>query len=303
MLLAYPTTDRAALGRLREAEHAPILMVDCAEHLDLIGDGTPRVQVCLDLDASLWLARGRVRIGAARSPIHTPKQAAALAAEIERRPGVELAAIMAYEAQIAGVPDRTPDRLRAGIIRRMQAISASELAGRRAAVVDAVRRVAGRELIVNGGGTGSVQGTAAEAAVTEVTAGSGLYAPALFDHYSSFTARPAAFYALPVVRRPRRGVVTALGGGYLASGAGDAQRLPKPALPEGLALDKLEGAGEVQTPLLGKAADAMRIGDRAYLRHAKAGELMERFNEVHLVEGDRVVETVPTYRGEGHAFL
>ena len=303
MLLAYPTVDRAALARVREAERAPILMVDSVEHLDLIGDGTPPVRVCIDLDASLWLARGRIRIGAARSPVRTPKQAAALAAEIERRPGVELAAIMAYEAQIAGVPDRTPDRWRAAIIRRMQAISATEVAERRAAVVAAVQRVAGRDLIVNGGGTGSVQGTAAEAAVTEVTAGSGLYAPGLFDHYSSFEARPAAFYALPIVRRPGRGVVTALGGGYLASGSGDAQRLPKPALPEGLKLDKLEGAGEVQTPLRGKPADGMRIGDRAYLRHAKAGELMERFNEVHLVEADRIVETVPTYRGEGRAFL
>ncbi|MDX6622649.1 MAG: hypothetical protein QOE75_581, partial [Solirubrobacterales bacterium] len=73
--------------------------------------------------------------------------------------------------------------------------------------------------------------------------------------------------------------------------------------PEGLALDKLEGAGEVQTPLRGAAADRMRIGDRAYLRHAKAGELCERFNVLHLVEGDAIVDTVPTYRGEGKNFL
>jgi D-serine deaminase-like pyridoxal phosphate-dependent protein len=170
-------------------------------------------------------------------------------------------------------------------------------------VVEAVRRVTGRELIVNGGGTGSVERTGAEPVITEITAGSGLYAPALFDHYTSFRARPAAFYALPVVRRPGRGVATALGGGYLASGSGDALRLPVPALPPGLSLDKLEGAGEVQTPLRGAAADALRVGDPVYLRHAKAGELCERFNEVHLVEGDRVVDVVPTYRGEGHAFL
>jgi D-serine deaminase-like pyridoxal phosphate-dependent protein len=303
MLLAYPTVDRAALARVRAAEHAPILMVDCPEHLDLIGDATPVMRVCLDVDLSWWLLGGRLRVGVARSPIHTPAQAAALAAEIERRPGVELAAIMGYEAQIAGVADRPPNAKRGAIIRWMQGKSGAELAERRAAVVDAVLRVADRELIVNGGGTGSVERTAAEPAVTEVTAGSGLFAPALFDHYSSFAARPSAFYALPVVRRPRRGVVTALGGGYLASGAGDAARLPAPALPEGLRLDKLEGAGEVQTPLRGRVADSMRIGDRAYLRHAKAGELMERFDEVHLIEGDLVVETVPTYRGEGRAFL
>jgi D-serine deaminase-like pyridoxal phosphate-dependent protein len=303
LLLAYPTADRASLARVRDAEPGPILMVDSTEHLDLIGEGSPAVRVCLDVDLSWWVLGGRVKVGAARSPIRTPAQAAALAAEIEGRPGVELAAIMGYEAQIAGVGDDPPSKLRGAAVRFMQQRSAAEIAERRAAVVEAVRRVTGRELIVNGGGTGSVERTGAEPVITEITAGSGLYAPALFDHYTSFRARPAAFYALPVVRRPGRGVATALGGGYLASGSGDALRLPVPALPPGLSLDKLEGAGEVQTPLRGAAADALRVGDPVYLRHAKAGELCERFNEVHLVEGDRVVDVVPTYRGEGHAFL
>jgi D-serine deaminase-like pyridoxal phosphate-dependent protein len=303
MLLAYPTADRAALRRIREAERAPILMVDCVEHLDLIGDGTPPVRVCIDLDLSWWVLGGRVRIGAARSPIRTPRQALALAREIERRPGVELAAIMGYEAQIAGVGDDPPSRLRGAAVRWMQQLSGAELAARRAEVVRSVQRAVGRELIVNGGGTGSVERTVGERMTTEVTAGSGLFAPALFDHYTGWVGRPAAFYALPVVRRPRRGVVTALGGGYLASGPADKLRLPVPALPEGLSLDPLEGAGEVQTPLRGRAADGLRIGDRVYLRHSKAGELCERFAEVHLIEGDRVVDVVPTYRGEGKTFL
>ena len=71
-----------------------------------------------------------------------------------------------------------------------------------------------------------------------------------------------------------------------------------PFLPAGLRLDKDEGAGEVQTPLLGPAADALRIGDRVWLRHAKAGELCERFAQLHLIEGDVITATVPTYRGE-----
>jgi D-serine deaminase-like pyridoxal phosphate-dependent protein len=165
-----------------------------------------------------------------------------------------------------------------------------------------VRDVAPLEF-VNGGGTGSVAGTAAEDAVTEVAAGSGLYGPTLFDSYSAFTPRPAAFFALPVVRRPSRTVVTALGGGYLASGPATADRLPQPWLPAGLRLDPREGAGEVQTPLLGDPARSLRIGDRVYFRHAKAGELCERFDTLHLVEGDRVIDAVPTYRGEGKTFL
>jgi D-serine deaminase-like pyridoxal phosphate-dependent protein len=184
----------------------------------------------------------------------------------------------------------------------MQRKSGAELARRRAAIVAAVREVAPLEF-VNGGGTGSIEKTAAEAAVTEIGAGSGLYQPRLFDSYRGFRGQPAALFALPVVRRPGPGVVTALGGGYLASGAANRARLPSPYLPAGLRLDAQEGAGEVQTPLLGTAADGLRIGDRVWLRHAKAGELCERFNQLHLIEGNAVVATAPTYRGEGMAFL
>jgi D-serine deaminase-like pyridoxal phosphate-dependent protein len=184
----------------------------------------------------------------------------------------------------------------------MQRRSAAELTERRGAIVAAIREFADLE-IVNGGGTGSLELTAAEDAVTEVTAGSGFYAPVLFDHYSRFSLTPAAGFALPVVRKPAARVATALGGGYLASGGGDPARLPSPWLPEGLKLDPEEGAGEVQTPLLGAAAAKLQIGDRVYMRHAKAGELCERFNSLYLVEGGKVVDEVPTYRGEGQAFL
>jgi D-serine deaminase-like pyridoxal phosphate-dependent protein len=183
----------------------------------------------------------------------------------------------------------------------MQRKSGAELAQRRAAITRAVREVAPLEF-VNGGGTGSIDKTTAEAAVTEIGAGSGLYQPTLFDAYRGFSGQPAALFALPVVRRPGPGAVTVLGGGYLASGPADAARLPRPYLPAGLSLDAREGAGEVQTPLLGAAADGLAIGDRVWFRHAKAGELCERFDGLHLIEGDAVTRTVPTYRGEGKAF-
>jgi len=312
LLLAYPTADTGALEglALRSAANpagAPIVMVDCEEHLDLIesvlGTGAAPVRICIDLDASWWALGGRLKVGPKRSPVHTVADAVALASEIERRPRFELAALMAYEGQIAGVGDQPPGRrARGAAIRFMQRRSAAELAERRAAVVAAIREVA--ELpIVNGGGSGSLELTAAEDAVTEVTAGSGFYAPALFDHYSRFSLTPAAGFALPIVRKPAPSVATALGGGYLASGSGDPARLPVPWLPDGLRLDPEEGAGEVQTPLLGPAAARLSIGNRAYLRHAKAGELCERFDLLHLVEGNEIVDVVPTYRGEGRAFL
>lgn len=312
LLLAYPTADLDGLEALalRSAagpEGAPIVMVDCLAHLEAIesvlGKGAPPLRVCIDVDASWWWLGGRVKVGPKRSPVHTVEQAVALAREIEKRPQIELDALMAYEGQIAGVGDRPPGQWRRGAsIRFMQKRSAAELAERRAAIVSALGEFVELE-IVNGGGTGSLELTAAEEAITEVTAGSGFYAPALFDHYGRFSLTPAAGFALPIVRKPSAGTATALGGGYLASGSGDPSRLPAPWLPEGLRLDEEEGAGEVQTPLLGRAAASLGVGDRAYLRHAKAGELCERFDSLYLVEGDEIVDQVPTYRGEGQTFL
>jgi D-serine deaminase-like pyridoxal phosphate-dependent protein len=327
LVVAYPTADSEALRALAGAS-APqagaaagadaaarvCVMVDSAEQLELIerargpGAGAP-VRVCLDVDAGWRALGGRIVIGAKRSPVHTPAQAAALAAQVLERDGLRLVGIMAYEAQIAGLGDSPPGRpLRALAIRALQARSARELAVRRAQVVAAVEgEIAARGAapleFVNGGGTGSLERTAAEASVSEVAGGSGLYGPTLFDAYRAFTPEPAALFALPVVRRPGPGVVTALGGGYLASGPADAARLPRPHLPRGLRLDRQEGAGEVQTPLLGAAADGLAAGDRVYLRHAKAGELCERFRSLHLLEGDEIVDEVPTYRGEGQCFL
>ncbi|MFD0688356.1 amino acid deaminase/aldolase [Actinomadura fibrosa] len=308
ILVAYPTADRTAVAALAAddaAARAVTLMVDSPEHLDLIEDaaGGRRVRVCIDIDASYRPLGGRVRIGALRSPLRTPADVAGLAERILKRPGLDLVGLMAYESQIAGVGDVPPGRpARARVIRAMQQRSRIELARRRAAIVRAVRDLTDLEF-VNGGGTGSVEKTAAERAVTEIAAGSGLYQPHLFDQYSNFSGRPAALFALPVVRRPGPGVATCLGGGYLASGPADEIRLPQPYLPTGLSYDGNEGAGEVQTPLLGRAADGLRVGDRVWFRHTKAGELCERFAELHLIEGDRFVRTVPTYRGEGRTFL
>jgi D-serine deaminase-like pyridoxal phosphate-dependent protein len=309
LLVAYPTADREALaelGRL-DAESAPILMVDSVEQLDFIervvGRGARPVRVCIDVDMSWWPLGGRLKIGVKRSPVRTPDQARALAAEILRRPGLELAALMGYEAHIAGVGDRPLGKpLQGPVIRAMKRRSTAELAERRAAVVAAVRELAPLP-IVNGGGTGSVHTTAREDAITEVTAGSGFYAPTLFDRYSDFRLTPAAMFALPVVRRPSGSTATLLGGGYPASGAAGRDRLPSPHLPRGLRVDPLEGTGEVQTPVTGSAAASLRIGANVYLRHAKAGELCERFNSLYLVRGGEIVAEVPTYRGEGRCEL
>ncbi|WP_182908444.1 amino acid deaminase/aldolase [Microbispora sp. H13382] len=306
VLVAYPTADRTALRTLGSDEIAAreiTVMVDSPEHLDLIESlRLPhRVRVCLDLDAGFVAFGGRFRAGALRSPIREPEQAAEIAAHIAKRPGLRLAGLMAYEAQIAGVGDDVPGPY-GRAVRLMQERSRRELVVRRGRIVRAVRQVADLEF-VNGGGTGSIEKTVAERAITEVAAGSGFFHPRLFDFYRGFTGRPAALFALPVVRKPAPDIVTVLGGGYPASGAPGPTRLPQPYLPAGLRYHPDEGAGEVQTPLLGEAAADLRLGDRVWFRHAKAGELCERFASLHLIEGDRVTEEVPTYRGEGKTFL
>lgn len=309
LLLAYPTTDRAALRQLGELTAAdpataPIITVDDVEQLDLIEATTDKpVRLCLDLDAGYRRAGGRVKIGPKRSPLHSPEQARAFAAEIARRPRLTLAAMICYEGHIAGVGDDVAGkRIQNAVVRRMQRASFDELRERRARAVELVGEVAELQ-IVNAGGTGDLQLVAAEPSVTEATAGSGFYAPTLFDSYSTFGLAPAAMFALPVSRRPGPTTVTTLGGGYLASGVGAKDRMPAPYLPTGLRLDSMEGTGEVQTPLHGDPARQLRLSDNVYFRHAKAGELCERFDRLHLIRGFEIVDTVPTYRGEGQTFL
>ncbi|MBQ1036969.1 amino acid deaminase/aldolase [Micromonospora zamorensis] len=311
VLVAYPSVDRAALAELAAdpaLAAAITLMIDGTGQLDLIDDvrapgQRAELRLCLDLDASWRPMRGRVHVGVRRSPVHSARAAAALAATVAGRPGFRLVGLMSYEAQIAGLGDAPPGQtLLAGAIRLAQRGSYRELLARRGAAVAAVREHADLEF-VNGGGTGSVAATSADPAVTEVTAGSGLYGPTLFDAYRAWRPTPAAFFACAVVRRPTPELATVLGGGWIASGPAADSRLPRPWLPAGLKLVGSEGAGEVQTPLSGAAAATLQVGDRVWFRHAKAGELCERVNELHLVEGDAVVATVPTYRGEGQAFL
>jgi len=312
ILVAYPTADRAALRALAadDAARAHIaITIDSAGHLDFIdevlGRDHPAVRVCLDLDMS-WrpLPYGPVvQIGTWRSPLRSPAEASVFAETVLRRPGFSLVGVLGYEGQIAGLGDAPPGHpLRGALVRGMQARSSKELRERRAEAVRRIRAVTALEF-VNGGGTGSLESTSQDTSVTELAAGSGLVGPTLFDAYRKFRPAPALQYALPVVRRPAPGIATLYSGGYVASGTGTPDRLPTPFRPGGLRLTKTEGAGEVQTPVLGAAADGLGIGDRVWMRHAKGGELAERLTQYHLImPGDPDATSVPTYRGEGQCF-
>ena len=299
VFVAYPSVDLPALAEVTadaDLSREITVAIDSLEHVqlysELVASAPYPLRVAIDVDASLRL--GRVHLGVRRSPVRTAA-AAVTVARAALRAGLAVEGLMFYDAQIAGVPDGNP------AVRAMKRRSHAQLLERRHEICAAVREVTPLRF-VNGGGTGSLHVTREDPSVTELAAGSGLYGPALFDGYDDFSPRPAMAFALSVVRRPAPGMVTLFSGGYIASGPVGRPRMPSVLAPEGLSYVGTEGAGEVQTPLTGSVADTLRVGDRVWLRHAKAGEACERFTELHLVRGDEVVETVPTYRGEGRNF-
>lgn len=309
VVVGYPSVDRASIRRLGLdplLASRVTMMIDSVEQLDYIDaviapDKRERIRVCLELDAS-WIPKVLGHLGTYRSPVFTAADAASLAAQIVSRAGFTLVGMMAYEGQIAGIVNEPASAVRGVAVRWIQSNSARELAGRRWEAVAAVRALVDLEF-VNGGGTGSLESTSAESAVTEVAAGSGLFGPHLFDHYRHFLPAPAASFVLSVVRKPTPDMATLLGGGWVASGPPAVDRLPIVVWPEGTKMVANEMAGEVQTPLTGEAAALLDIGDRVWLRHTKAGELSEHLNDFAIVDAGRIVETLPTYRGEGMVFL
>ena len=298
LMVAYPSVDVPALTELAAdpaLTAAVAVMVDSIEHVDFIArhvEGHEGLGVAVDVDASLGV--GPAHLGVRRSPTRTPQQVEAVIRRAQER-GLVVAGLMFYDAQIAGLPDSSP------AVKQVKARSHRELLTRRAEIVSAARALADLDF-VNGGGTGSLHVTGLDPSLTELAAGSGLYAPTLFDGYDGLVLEPAAFFGTSVVRRPAAGIVTAYGGGYIASGPPGWSRVPTPHEEQGLELVRTEGAGEVQTPLKGAAADTLALGDRIWFRHAKAGELAERFTEFVLVAGDEVVGRAATYRGEGQCF-
>ncbi|MCK8476882.1 alanine racemase [Microbacterium aurugineum] len=307
IMLGYPTVDRAGLEKLFADEQAAqriTLMVDDLVHLDVIdsvaGPGSrPEIRVAIDVDAS-WRSSLLGHIGVRRSALFSAGEVAAFARKVVARPGFRLVGLQMYDAQIAGQGDDAgPD---APLIRMVQARSRNELRERRADIVAAVGAIASLE-ILNGGGTGSLEFTGSDESLTEASAGSGLLGGHLFDGYRSFRPAPASAFAFDVVRRPALDIATVLGGGWIASGPAVASRQPRPVWPQGLHTLSREAAGEVQTPLQGPAARSLGVGDRVWFRHAKSGEPAERIDGYHLVSGEEIIDELPTYRGEGKAFL
>jgi D-serine deaminase-like pyridoxal phosphate-dependent protein len=307
LLVAYPVLGETELRRVAEcvASGAEItLMVDSVEHVERIAvaadtAGTD-IPLCIDLDCST--DHLGLYFGVRRSPIRTAEAALSVAERVSETASVYLAGLMGYEAQIAGLPDRNPanSTLENAMMRWLKERSKPTVRKRRQSVAAALDEEYGLRF-VNGGGTGSVEFTRKDPHVTEVTVGSGFFAPRQFGWYDNLDYEPAAGYAIEVTRKPTDGVYTCRGGGYVASGPVGPDKAPEPWLPSGAELLDNEGAGEVQTPV--RYDGDLELGDPVVMRHGKAGELCRFFEELAIVDGETVVDTWSTYRGESRCYI
>ncbi len=312
IMVAYPTVQPSDMDLMAALAAKGIrirLVVDAIDQLNSLSQAGRscgiELDACVEIDMSYRPLGQFLHLGVRRSPLREPHQAVALARRAADLAGVRITAVMGYEAQIASVNDAIPGQgLRNAVLRMIKKRSMAELIVRRQRIVAALREAGCSIEIVNGGGSGSLMSTAEDRTVTEVTAGSAFFAPGLFRHFHDVQFRPAAFFALQAVRVPAPGMITCLGGGYVASGEVGANKLPWPSMPASLRYVGIEGAGEVQTPFKLPAGSApLSVGDPIFFQHAKAGELCERFNHLLLLKEGQVVDRVKTYRGEGYAFL
>jgi len=308
ILIGYPCWDSEALtaiSLLNNDGHQITCMIDSLEHVHYLNEIAEKTggmfYLCLDVDMSTRFLN--LHFGVRRSPLKTVDDVLQLAREIKKYPRLKLIGVMGYEAQIAGVGDNIPSQLlKNRLILFLKKKSFQEIKNRRKSVVQALGKEGVQLKFVNGGGTGSLDVTSKEETVTELTAGSGFYAPLLFDYYRDFRYTPSLFFALPIVRKPAPNIYTCLGGGYIASGPHGRDKVPQPVYPKGGKLLPFEGAGEVQTPIYFEK-EILEIGDAVVFRAAKAGEICERFNEIICVEQGKIVDRYLTYRGEGKCFL
>lgn len=300
ILMGYPTLDFDSLEILALNSSGITLMVDLPEHLDLletIGERKKtKFDICIDIDLSLSLPG--LRFGVFRSNLNSMERLESFICHLKKKKHIRLKAIMGYEAQIAGVGDK--DSVLIQILKR---ISLPKVKEKRLRFLNKILSHGFNIEMINGGGTGSLLTTCQEEAVTEVTVGSGFFAPSQFDNYKNLDLYPSLFFLLPIVRQPEKNIFTCLGGGYVASGAVGEKKLPLPYLPSGIKYIKHEGAGEVQTPLTYSGHAPLTIGDSVIFRHSKSGEICERFEEISVIKEGSIVTKIKTYRGEGKTFI
>jgi len=308
ILMGYPTLEKDAIksAQLEANKQGAKLtfMVDLPEHLTLLNeiaeDIKTEISICFDLDMSVQFPG--IYFGVYRSSIKSIEDLKARLKVLDTCKSLKVWGLMGYEAQVAGLADKTPGKtIFNGVIKLLKSVSLSKIAARRKAMADLLRSYTGDEIQINGGGTGSIQTTILEEGITEITVGSGYFQSHIFDNFENIQHHPAAGFALRITRNPAPNIYTCQSGGYIASGPIELSKQPKFYYPQTAKFLKNEGFGEVQTPFKYFETD-LKIGDVVLLRHAKAGELSEHFNTIHIFKNDAYFGTWKTYRGNGTSF-
>lgn len=306
-LLAYPTLQSGDLRVLREVHESGKLVtmvVDDERQLKVLAQAMQGCEkpfsVLVEPDLSLRISS--LVIGVRRSPLRSVEQVVNFVRVIEKYPCLKFGGLMAYEAQVAGVGDKNPFKpMLSPLLKLLRRISVSKIRQKRKSILDELSKFGKKPELFNGGGTGSLSFNRDEANVlTELTAGSGFFCPHLFDYYSNFHLKPSAFFAVQAVRNPEPGWYTCLGGGYVASGEPGWDRIPK-LFDSRMKLSGFEATGEVQTPV--NSPVEIALGSAVIFRHAKAGELAERFNEFLLIKNGKISKITKSYRGLGQNFF
>jgi D-serine deaminase-like pyridoxal phosphate-dependent protein len=283
-------------------------MVDCIEHIQQIEkelqkrSSLKRIKICVDADMS-WRPMG-IHLGVHRSPIRSLDDFKALYKYIKSSSWVDLAGVMGYEAQVAGMGEQNPFSSVLNPIKKfIKKKSIRDVSRKRGKISEYLRSQGVYLEIFNGGGSGSLNSTSKEPWITEVAAGSGFLQSHLFDYFADNSNIPAFSFALPITRLPQKGIVTCKSGGFIASGETSKDKSPVPFLPKNLKITDNEGFGEVQTPVLIPDNSNLKLGDPIFFRPSKAGEIAERFNEYILIREGKIIDRVPTYRGLGKCFF
>lgn len=209
---------------------------------------------------------------------------------------------MGYKGQFGGPEDAVPGWFfRNTLVHSLKGASIREFLSRSEARAVALRKKGFSVDTEYGGGSGSLEYTLGDPAITEITVGSAFYALSLFRHYRSEDYVPSLFFALQVSRIPGPGFICCSGGGYVTSGPPGPSRLPVPVYPAGLRYVDLEGAGEVQTLL--RSPVCLGIGYPVYFQHPRSGEPFERFPEIMLVRKEHRAEKASTFRASGESCI
>jgi D-serine deaminase-like pyridoxal phosphate-dependent protein len=292
LLVAYPCVDAKWLNQLALDPSEITLMVDQSQHLDLLGNRP--LQIALDLNMSTQHLG--IYFGVKRSSLSRLEQVKTMLEHLKKYPLLKLTTVMGYEAQVAGVAD-----LNKPLLQLLKKLSTPKFIQFRQTAVELIKSYGHQLSYINGGGSGSLKVSESDECLTEITAGSLFYAPTLFDQYHDLHLTPALFYALPIVRQPESNIYTCYSGGFVASGAMGRDKYPQIFSPSSAEFLPHEGAGEVQTPIHYAGPHKLKLNDPIFLRHAKAGEVCERFNHIYAFK-DQQVEIYPTYRGQGVNF-